>query len=543
VKAILLTPAFPFCVTDLKLVSGVIESYGQKDYGFIVKEPDGPEGLKIFFGRKSLPAELQTEFHIDHLIGKHCTFDLEEVNGKPQARSMKIQIGSSQFLGTIKSFNSAKGFGFIKSSDSDRDVFFMKSEVSADLKDNIFALQGHLVQFTLDYNDKGQPQAKKLSSWISPPVDATKTRGFVPRYYGIIKSCNHHSEFGSIECKIFNCDVCLSSSHMPHGTEVGKKVTFEVQLDKDDRFHAHNVRTGYHGVVKSIGKSYGFIKCEDTYGLYNQDVYASADALAKSNCSIGNEMLFEVTVTPDGQPQAFNIQFVARGDLDETRCESECLSTAMQSQPGDLDETRCESEGLSTAVQSQQGDLDETSEVGSLAADSASTPDTLREKEVRQKELCDKTNALIAQILAQLNSTSAPDMYNLHLVPSTPCGSSYMWYNPNVAANSTSAANSTGAPITYDPRVVPSTPCGTSLMWYNPHAVTNSTGAPITYHQILAPNSASALPTPPAVFAMTASGVCAVPLQVPALGRPFAAMVPCASFANCGRPSAEAVDN
>lgn len=51
--------------------------------------------------------------------------------------------------GTIKFFNRAKGYGFIRSAQTTKDVFVHASEVSSKLR------QGDQVEFQLDFNQKG----------------------------------------------------------------------------------------------------------------------------------------------------------------------------------------------------------------------------------------------------------------------------------------------------------------------------------------------------------------------------------------------------
>jgi CspA family cold shock protein len=57
--------------------------------------------------------------------------------------------------GTVKFFNTEKGFGFIKQDDSDRDIFFHKSGTLE------FVQEDDQVEYEVDSGDKG-PYAKNV---------------------------------------------------------------------------------------------------------------------------------------------------------------------------------------------------------------------------------------------------------------------------------------------------------------------------------------------------------------------------------------------
>lgn len=118
--------------------------------------------------------------------------------------------------GTVKSYNAAKGYGFIEVQGS-QDVFFMKSE------NKDFADKGDQVAFQLSTGNKG-PQAKEVQ--VVARGDGSS--------FGIVKSYNPTKGFGFIESEqtfaVYQKDVFFMKSALG-GIDLssGAKVTFQVQ--------------------------------------------------------------------------------------------------------------------------------------------------------------------------------------------------------------------------------------------------------------------------------------------------------------------------
>ena len=67
----------------------------------------------------------------------------------------------------------------------------------------------------------------------------------------------------------------------------------------------------YQGVVKSIGRDFGFIECPGIYATYQRDVFLNKALIGEAqylNLSVGEQLAFDVTEDHKGQPQAVNIQ-------------------------------------------------------------------------------------------------------------------------------------------------------------------------------------------------------------------------------------------
>jgi cold shock CspA family protein len=72
----------------------------------------------------------------------------------------------------------------------------------------------------------------------------------------------------------------------------------------------------YTGVVKSIGKEYGFIECAQTFALYQRDAFLNKALMGENiyyNLSMGERIGFDVTEDQKGQPQAVNVTQSGKG--------------------------------------------------------------------------------------------------------------------------------------------------------------------------------------------------------------------------------------
>jgi len=147
--------------------TGTIKSFGfNKGYGFILS--DEMPGEEIFFSKRNLPRELNDAINDRNtgitMAGKQVTFSMETNNaGKPQASQIKLVASDGdQLVGKIKSYNQAKGYGFLESASIvGQDIFFMRRELNPAFADA--PLTGMSASFTLTMASDGKPQAKMVS--------------------------------------------------------------------------------------------------------------------------------------------------------------------------------------------------------------------------------------------------------------------------------------------------------------------------------------------------------------------------------------------
>lgn len=70
---------------------------------------------------------------------------------------------SNRYNGTVKWFNSEKGFGFIQIENGNDEFFVHHSEVNSSGYGRVNLIEGQKVSFEIGRNEKG-PQAKNVSS-------------------------------------------------------------------------------------------------------------------------------------------------------------------------------------------------------------------------------------------------------------------------------------------------------------------------------------------------------------------------------------------
>ena len=70
---------------------------------------------------------------------------------------------ATQNIGTVKWFNTEKGFGFIQIENGNDEIFVHHSEVNSSGYGRVNLIEGQKVSFEIGRNEKG-PQAKNVSS-------------------------------------------------------------------------------------------------------------------------------------------------------------------------------------------------------------------------------------------------------------------------------------------------------------------------------------------------------------------------------------------
>jgi len=243
--------------------SGVVASWGgQKGYGFIASEQVGGD---IFFGRQSLPQELQAIGDLFPMKGKNVQFDLKaqaDASGKPQASLVKIMVAEGEMcVGTIKSFNAAKGFGFIGSSSMEgQDFFFSRRDVPMQLqgaplqgmvtafkvttspdgkiqaRELVFAGGAGMAPRTMLVPQRGQPMQMQMQMQMGPP------RGNGQRLQGTVKTYNTERGFGFASSPAVSGDVYFKGQGIPF--QPGSPIEFTLKTMPDGKAQARDVAPG-----------------------------------------------------------------------------------------------------------------------------------------------------------------------------------------------------------------------------------------------------------------------------------------------------------
>jgi cold shock CspA family protein len=171
------------------------------------------------------------------------------------------------------------------------------------------------------------------------------------RHLGKIKVYNAGSGFGFIQSgvvqNLYGCDAFFNQA-VEGGIIVGGIVSFVVELNKDGKPQARKIRleqegsggadmrtirappysvagpTAFtsqmpsqllHGRVKSFNEArgFGFVVCRDTeYQLYGRDIFVSKAQVPDGVLVVGQEVAFRLNFDQQGQPQARDLQVVAK---------------------------------------------------------------------------------------------------------------------------------------------------------------------------------------------------------------------------------------
>eukprot|EP00927_Polykrikos_kofoidii_P060827 TRINITY_DN55735_c0_g1_i1.p1 TRINITY_DN55735_c0_g1~~TRINITY_DN55735_c0_g1_i1.p1 ORF type:complete len:552 (-),score=38.94 TRINITY_DN55735_c0_g1_i1:68-1723(-) len=287
--------------------------------------------------------------------GQLVSFTVETVRGKPQARNVK-QISAQQhqaedlhnhmqmkpgYIGTVKSVNLSKGFGFISCPETEivyaSDVFWNTNKADS-------FKPGQQVTFTVEEVNH-RPQARDIravedgqpnsppSSSILTTTDPALEASSVQRYNGTVKSMNLANGFGFISCLetegVYSCDVFLHTTQAGLLIRVGHCVSFaieiihgkpqarDVELSSDEvqkqelaKFQDQKgSKSLYSGTIKSMNFStgFGFITCSETEAIYSSDVFLHKNQLG--GCMPSQRVTFTVEEI-DGQPQAREVELV-----------------------------------------------------------------------------------------------------------------------------------------------------------------------------------------------------------------------------------------
>lgn len=273
----------------------------------------------------------------------------------PMQQSMAPSMGhaipdGTSMVGTVKSFDPAKGFGFISAPNFPPDIYFKP--------DSEEVTKGQQVTFTIKWSPQGKPQAREV----------TAPMGEGDSYVGSVRRYNPNKGFGFLSVEGKPQDVYFKGEQLPPdlqegGGIEGTKIRFTVHLAPDGKPQAQDMAVvggppqgmkrpiagagnlAMHGSaakrmrptpstvaapapafngggnqpggegercvgqVKSYSpvKGFGFIQCE---GL-EKDVYFQKSGLPPANRDMdlqGFEIAFDLQFRPDGKPVGINLE-------------------------------------------------------------------------------------------------------------------------------------------------------------------------------------------------------------------------------------------
>jgi len=121
-------------------------------------------------------------------------------------------------VGTVKSYNANKGFGFIEH--EGKDVFLMHKDLGG-----LVVKAGDQVEYTAEDTEKG-PHAKNVKVQVAEGEE---------KYKGTVKSFAYHKGFGFIECDafpgqdVFFMKTALSAEARMGEVKAGSWCTFKVE--------------------------------------------------------------------------------------------------------------------------------------------------------------------------------------------------------------------------------------------------------------------------------------------------------------------------
>jgi len=211
------------------------------------------------------------------------------------------------FVGSLKSFSSQKGFGFLSCSAAFQywgvDVFIHKNQVPVPW--NV----GQPVEFAVCMNNRGQPQATDCAWLPQLPKQrpALPTQGVplgIGGYQGGIP--NTANLFSPNDPSAKAAPPVVASA--PSGTATASAAATDAGPENES-LATRKPSDGpfYLGILKSYSSAqgYGFIQCDDVHKIYKRDIYFDRVQLPRPPVyNAGQTLEFAVGQNGKGQPQA-----------------------------------------------------------------------------------------------------------------------------------------------------------------------------------------------------------------------------------------------
>lgn len=213
--------------------------------------------------------------------------------GQPQAHNLCLTFCAGESLvGTVKSYNEGKGYGFVTVPERSQDVFFQTKDLPADLEATGMSPEGASVSFTVRLSKDGRPQMQDAELLSHPPEPVPM------QVLGLKRPAGGDVEATSVPAKRQRIGADVSATFDLWGeAEVAPAVAAAVE------------GTRAVGRVKSYNalKGFGFIECPSIGG----DVYFQRIALPMPLQQLdiaGHQVSFDLKYTPDGKPQGAGVQ-------------------------------------------------------------------------------------------------------------------------------------------------------------------------------------------------------------------------------------------
>jgi len=233
-------------------------------------------------------------------VGTTVGFTLKwMMDGKPQARQLVPALSAGKVvIGTVKSFSDKNGYGFIGLPDTTQDVYFNRQKLPVDMQAmGSNELQGSTLQFTVRLTPDGKPQAEDIA-WVQS--------GLAPQ--GMKRPAVVNGAMPTVippkRTRVTPTSIYPTSDAGYVGGCMGGSM---------------GVQNGGNEVVQgyiisfNVSKGYGFIGTAGTIGdVFFKDVMLPQHVRGQQ-LPQGTQVNFQLSYTPDGKPQASNIQIEVEG--------------------------------------------------------------------------------------------------------------------------------------------------------------------------------------------------------------------------------------
>lgn len=282
-------------LSDGQGAQGTVKTFNsEKGFGFI-SCPKSSEDL-YFKSQEAIAVGMELAFTVKVMP-----------DGKQQARDLVAALSEGQTaVGTVKTYNGGKGFGFIRIPDQPNDVHFKKEVVPAEFQEQ--DLVGKTVRFTITILH-GKPQVQSAQflaqppiGYVPPPDDAPgagmkRPAALVNPYLGLGAGYGAAPQVKRPRPEVGGGFALPGAGGggfaLPGGSGGGMTAVGQMT-----------------GTIKSFNpmKGFGFIESPTTGGL---DVFFKASHLGQHALSeglAGTQVLFQASATQDGRLQASSIQ-------------------------------------------------------------------------------------------------------------------------------------------------------------------------------------------------------------------------------------------